>query len=126
MRFSNQKFWGGLPFPSLVDLPNSETKPASPALGGRFFNTKPPRKPTIEYYSTTEKWVIHTIWNNMDGHWRHYVRLNKSEKDKYCSCHIYLKSKLKQKQQINNKKNPRLREMKAQICDYQNWKIGRG
>ena len=38
--FSRQEYWGGLPFPSLGDLPNPEIKslcPASPVLAGRFF-----------------------------------------------------------------------------------------
>ena len=40
VRFSRQEYWGGLPFPSLGDLPNPEIKslcPASPVLAGRFF-----------------------------------------------------------------------------------------
>ena len=44
MEFSRQEFWGGMPFPTLWDLPNSAIKPASlasPALAGRFFTTEP-------------------------------------------------------------------------------------
>ena len=32
MEFSRQKYWSGLPFPTLRDLPNPEIKPRSPAL----------------------------------------------------------------------------------------------
>ena len=32
MGFSRQECWGGLPFPSLEDLPNPGIKPGSPAL----------------------------------------------------------------------------------------------
>ena len=42
MEFSRQKYWSGLPFLSLEDLPNPGIKPASlksPALAGRFFTT---------------------------------------------------------------------------------------
>ena len=48
MEFSRQEFWGGVPFPTLWDLPNSVIKPASlasPALAGGFFTTAPPGKP---------------------------------------------------------------------------------
>ena len=42
--FSRQEYWSGLPFPSLGDLPDPETEPASlasPALADRFFATVP-------------------------------------------------------------------------------------
>ena len=42
MGFSRQEYWGGLPCPSLEDLPNPGIKPGSlmsPALAGRFFTT---------------------------------------------------------------------------------------
>ena len=32
MGFSRQEYWGGLPFPSSVDLPHQGIKPRSPAL----------------------------------------------------------------------------------------------
>ena len=41
MGFSRQKSWSGLLFPSPRDLPDPGIKPASPALAGRFFTTKP-------------------------------------------------------------------------------------
>ena len=40
--FSRQENWGGLPFPSLVDLPDPGIEPSSPALAGRFFTTELP------------------------------------------------------------------------------------
>ena len=45
----HKEYWNRLPFPMQPgDLPNPRTEPsASPALGGRFFNTEPPRKPEI-------------------------------------------------------------------------------
>ena len=45
--FSRQENWGGLPFPSLVDLPDPGIEPSSPALAGRFFTTEPPGKPVV-------------------------------------------------------------------------------
>ena len=48
MGFSRQEYWSGLPFPSPGDLPEPGIEHASPEaspLAGRFFTTKPPRKP---------------------------------------------------------------------------------
>ena len=45
VEFSRQGYWSGLPFPSPGDLPNTGTKPTSPAFAGRFFTTEPPGKP---------------------------------------------------------------------------------
>ena len=42
--FPRQEYWSGLPFPSPGDLPNPGTEPASLALAGGFFTTKPPGK----------------------------------------------------------------------------------
>ena len=39
MEFPRQEYWSGSPFPS------PGIKPASPALAGGFFTTKPPGKP---------------------------------------------------------------------------------
>ena len=50
MEFSRQEYWSGLPFPSPGSLPNSGIKPMSLAflaLGGRFFTSVPPGKPTL-------------------------------------------------------------------------------
>ena len=41
MGFSRQEHWGGLPFPSPGDLPDSEIESASPALTGVFFTAEP-------------------------------------------------------------------------------------
>ena len=43
MGFSRQEYWSRLLFPSPGDLPNQEIEPMSlmsPALAGRFFNTR--------------------------------------------------------------------------------------
>ena len=45
MEFSRQEYWSGLPFPTPEDLPNPWIELISPALGGGFFTTIPPRKP---------------------------------------------------------------------------------
>ena len=45
---SRQEYWKRLPFLSLGDLPNPEIEPSSPALGGGFITTVPPRKPIPE------------------------------------------------------------------------------
>ena len=42
MEFSRQKFWGGLPFPSLGDLPNPVMDPRSPALQADSLPSEPP------------------------------------------------------------------------------------
>ena len=42
MGFSREEYWSGLPFPPLVDLPDTGIEPESlvpPELGGRFFTT---------------------------------------------------------------------------------------
>ena len=45
MGFPRQKYWRGLPFPSLGNVPNPGAEPTSPTLAGGFFTTEPPRKP---------------------------------------------------------------------------------
>ena len=45
MEFSRQEYWSGLPFPSLMDLPDPGIKPGSPALAGEFLNPESPGKP---------------------------------------------------------------------------------
>ena len=45
MGFSRQEYWSGLPFPSPEDLSHPGIEPTSPALAGKFFTTKSPRKP---------------------------------------------------------------------------------
>ena len=42
--FPGKNIWSGLPFPSPEDLSNPGIEPASPALAGRFFTSKPPGK----------------------------------------------------------------------------------
>ena len=51
--FPGQESWGGLPFPSPGDLPNSGIKPSSlvpPALAGGILPTEPLGKPTCRIY----------------------------------------------------------------------------
>ena len=45
MGFSRQKYWSGLPFPSLVNLPDPGIKPGSPALQVDALPSEPPGKP---------------------------------------------------------------------------------
>ena len=45
MGLSRQEYWSGLPFPPPRDLPDPGIDPASAALAGGFFTTKPPGKP---------------------------------------------------------------------------------
>ena len=44
MGFPRQEYCRGLPFPPPGDLPNSGTKPPSPALAGRFITAEQPGK----------------------------------------------------------------------------------
>ena len=44
MGFSRQEYWGGLPFPSPGDLPNSGMEPRSPALQADALPSEPPGK----------------------------------------------------------------------------------
>ena len=49
MEFSRQEYWSSLPFPASGDLPNPGTEHmfhACPPLGGGFFTTAPPEKPS--------------------------------------------------------------------------------
>ena len=60
--FPRQEYWGGLPFPSPGDLPNPGTEPASPALAGGFFTTKPPGEPLMHLFFSfhvKKKWGNH-------------------------------------------------------------------
>ena len=63
MEFSRQEFWGGVPFPTLWDLPNSGIEPASlvpPALAGRFFTTDPVLEVTAKETMIAEERKIGT------------------------------------------------------------------
>ena len=55
MEFPRQEYWSGLPFPSPGDLPDPGIEPASPALAGRFYTTKPPGKPHNILYLLFQK-----------------------------------------------------------------------
>ena len=45
MRFSRQEYWGGLPFPSLGDLPDPGIEPESPAMKADSLPFEPPNIP---------------------------------------------------------------------------------
>ena len=45
MEFSRHEDWRGLPFPSLVDLPDPGIEPSSPTLQADSFPSEPPGKP---------------------------------------------------------------------------------
>ena len=42
MKFSKQKYWNGLPFPSLGHLPNPGIEPGSPVLQADVLTSEPP------------------------------------------------------------------------------------
>ena len=44
VKFSRQKYWNGLPFPSPGDLPNPGIEPWSPALQADSLPSEPPGK----------------------------------------------------------------------------------
>ena len=50
-----QEYWSRLPFATIGKLPHSRIESVSPALSGRFLNTAPPGRPTMQYYSDIEK-----------------------------------------------------------------------
>ena len=49
MGFSRQEYWNGLPFLPPGDLPDSGTKPRSPALQADSLLCEQPGKPVVEY-----------------------------------------------------------------------------
>ena len=66
------------------DLPESEIKPMSPVLAGRFFTTEPPGKPTIWLlcYQTRES-------DNLDSKRTSYVVAGNAEIDTDSGCSRY-------------------------------------
>ena len=60
-----------------------------------------------------------TIWMDLEG--ITLSEISQTEKDKYCSDHMHVEPKQKQKQQTN----PKLKERKDQICGYQSRRVGR-
>ena len=64
--FPRQEYWSGLPFPPPADLPDPGSKPASPALAGRFFTTEPPGKPQIDLqvHPCYCKWHYFILFNS--------------------------------------------------------------
>ena len=53
--FPRQEYWSGLSFSSSGDPLWSRIKPASPALAGRFFTTKPPGKPHLSGWQSSKR-----------------------------------------------------------------------
>ena len=51
MGFPRQEYWGGLPFPSPGDLPDTGINPRSPALQADALTSEPPGKPHIHWMS---------------------------------------------------------------------------
>ena len=49
--FSRQEYWGGLPFPSSGDLPDTGFEPGSPALQADALPSEPPGKPYVKWHS---------------------------------------------------------------------------
>ena len=47
--FPRQEYWSGLSFPSLWDLPNPGSEPASPALQADSLPSEPPVKPVMTF-----------------------------------------------------------------------------
>ena len=66
MGFPRQEYWSGLPFPSLGNLPNPEIEPASLALLGEFFTSKPPGKPPFTLIPFKIKYT--------DGNFLHFFK----------------------------------------------------
>ena len=50
--FSQQEYWGGLPFPPLRGLPDRGIEPVSPSLTGEFFTTEPPGPSSVSLLGT--------------------------------------------------------------------------
>ena len=60
--FPKPEYQSGLPFPSPGDLPDTEIKPASLALTGRFFTPGPPGKPCDYSESEITQPCLTTPW----------------------------------------------------------------
>ena len=50
MGFPRQEYWGGSPFPSPGDLPNTGIKPGSAALQADHLLSEPPRVPSTRSF----------------------------------------------------------------------------
>ena len=61
MIFPRQEYWGGLPFPSPGDIPNSGMEPRSPALQANSLPTEPPGKTFFygKYFKITNNLLPH-------------------------------------------------------------------
>ena len=63
MGFSKQEYWGGLPFPSPGDLPDSGIELGSPAFQADALTSEPPGKPTEQILTHSKpNQIIWIIW----------------------------------------------------------------
>ena len=67
MRFSRQRYWSGLPFPSPEDLPNPGIEPGSPALQADSLLIELQGKPLVA--------IILTVDEENEAHREIYLRL---------------------------------------------------
>ena len=67
MRFSRQRYWSGLPFPSPGDLPNPGIEPGSPALQADSLLIELQGKPLVA--------IILTVDEENEAHREIYLRL---------------------------------------------------
>ena len=58
MGFPWQEYWSGLPFPSLVDLPDPGIELRSPALQADSLPFEPPGKPTNHVLNAQQPQVV--------------------------------------------------------------------
>ena len=59
MGFSRQEYWGGLPFPSPVYLPNPGIEPGSLALWADSLPSEPRGKPNIHNICKRAQFLLH-------------------------------------------------------------------
>ena len=59
-----EKYWSGLPFPSLWDLPDLEIEIKSPTLTGRFVTAEPPGKPIPQERNSHKLRLVSSLQDN--------------------------------------------------------------
>ena len=94
MEFSRQEYWGGLPCPSPVVLPNPGIKPGSfmsSALMGGFFTTSTPWKPNVVLL--LHRIVEISMENSQEYlHIKYFLKLLNSPKDTVMFLNLYVKN----------------------------------
>ena len=94
MEFSRQEYWGGLPCPSPVDLPNPGIKPGSfmsSALMGGFFTTSTPWKPNVVLL--LHRIVEISMENSQEYLYiKYFLKLLNSPKDTVMFLNLYVKN----------------------------------